>query len=631
MINIVKVLFCSSVASKEESLKCRGKIQSVSTGADRLYNLVQDLKEVSFQNAAKKLGIPVSTIEAWATFLQEDNLLSVKYKFTTPYLILPAATKKKKDERAFKVADKPFIYKVEEAEVRSNFDRIRKSLRLVSDDLNKGEFGVLDGLEHEIVKLFKRTVQFIQQNTNASPQTKSELAEHLASVEKKINNAVKLLKQKKFDQASNVYFDSHSRMNELLKKTEAEFGEHEQASVDDKFIRELFDRTYDLLDQDKADEAVETYDKAMNVFAALSEKIRTEKSELQENIVRLNRDLALRTNEIRSRQMANAGGIIRELIKGAYDSIKKKKFVAAKAYYLEIAKVFGSLPVGFEKEKRGIKRDVLRVFEKISKDREANLKKSFDSVARQISGLLDRADKHFDDLKLVMGAYRQIQSLYVLLPAGFIKEKMHIYGKVIALHKALMQRLEYVAEDLMNKRTVQIMMLLNDMKRQVDSNDLDAATHSYALLNGIFSDLPRGFIERKVEIQERIIDVYEAFLEKKDNVKKERFYTTVRDLEKLISEAEKVVSLNDYSKAYAVYKRIKRCYVMLRPIKASSRRSIRDKILIVYRRILMLRSQQEESALKLPPLIHVDSRKSVNERIERLKAESKAKVRVLSA
>ena len=608
-----------------------GKMQSVSTGADRLYNLVQDLKEISFQNAAKKLGIPVSTIEAWATFLQEDNLLAVKYKFTTPYLVLPAANKKKKATRVLKAEDKPFVHKVEEAEIRSNFDRIRKDLRSVSEDLNKGEFGVLDGLEKEICKLLKRTVQFIQQGTNASPQAKSDLAEHLDAIEKKIRNAAELLKQKKFDQASNVYFDSHSHMNELLKKTESEFGEHEQASVDDKFIRELFTKTYDLLDQDKADEAVETYDKAMNVFAALSEKIRTEKSELQENIVKLNRDLALRTNDIRSRQMAKDERIIRELIKGSYDSIKNKKFVAAKAYYLEIAKVFSSLPVGFEKEKRKIKRDVLRVFEKISKDRETNLKKSFDSIAKQIHKFLAASDKNFNDLKSVISAYKQIQNLYAILPAGFIKEKMDIYAKIIALHNAIMQRLEYFAENVMNKRTVQIMRLLNDMKRSVDSNDLDAAAYSYTLLNGIFATLPRGFIERKTEIQERIIDVYEAFLEKKDNVKKEKVYTTVRDIEKLISEAEKILSLNDYSKAYASYKKIKKCYMMLQPIKDSSRRSIRDKILIVYRRILMLRNQQEESALKLPPLIHVDSRKSVNERIERLKAESKAKVKMLYA
>src|SRR3990170_3924636 len=59
----------------------------VETEADRLIELLKTTDEISVTNAAKRLNADPKTIEAIATLLEEEDLLKIVYKLTTPYLI----------------------------------------------------------------------------------------------------------------------------------------------------------------------------------------------------------------------------------------------------------------------------------------------------------------------------------------------------------------------------------------------------------------------------------------------------------------------------------------------------------------------------------------------------------------
>ena len=48
--------------------------------------LVKEQKKISLPEAAKKLHIKESTVQAWVDFLVEEHLLGIEYKFTTPYI-----------------------------------------------------------------------------------------------------------------------------------------------------------------------------------------------------------------------------------------------------------------------------------------------------------------------------------------------------------------------------------------------------------------------------------------------------------------------------------------------------------------------------------------------------------------
>ena len=96
------------------------KPKRITTAADKLYDLVKDKHEISFKDAAQELKVPIQTIEAWATFLEEDELLSIKYKLTTPYLILPTFDKKKAKGKEIKPL---FQEKIADMEIKKEMNK----------------------------------------------------------------------------------------------------------------------------------------------------------------------------------------------------------------------------------------------------------------------------------------------------------------------------------------------------------------------------------------------------------------------------------------------------------------------------------------------------------------------------
>ena len=71
------------------------------TAADELLELVKKSKKISVEEAAKKLKMPLASVQALVDFLVEEKIFGIEYKFTTPYVYLyregvKEATKKEK-------------------------------------------------------------------------------------------------------------------------------------------------------------------------------------------------------------------------------------------------------------------------------------------------------------------------------------------------------------------------------------------------------------------------------------------------------------------------------------------------------------------------------------------------------
>lgn len=73
------------------------------TVADELLELVKKSGKISVEEAAKKLKMSASSIQALADFLIEEHIFGIEYKFTTPYIYLykEGIKEAKKKERSF--------------------------------------------------------------------------------------------------------------------------------------------------------------------------------------------------------------------------------------------------------------------------------------------------------------------------------------------------------------------------------------------------------------------------------------------------------------------------------------------------------------------------------------------------
>ena len=62
-------------------------IGDITTAVDSLVKLVNQKGKISLDDASKELGIPTNIINEWASFLDQEKIIHLEYKFTTPYLI----------------------------------------------------------------------------------------------------------------------------------------------------------------------------------------------------------------------------------------------------------------------------------------------------------------------------------------------------------------------------------------------------------------------------------------------------------------------------------------------------------------------------------------------------------------
>ncbi len=113
------------------------------TGVDRLVSLIKEKKRISVPQAAKELGVSPIVVEEWADFLEEEGIISIDYRFATPWLIERKLTKKDVEEKVKSFHGKKEII-VRKAESLSNFldkngdnlSRIRSEFKTIKDHIH---------------------------------------------------------------------------------------------------------------------------------------------------------------------------------------------------------------------------------------------------------------------------------------------------------------------------------------------------------------------------------------------------------------------------------------------------------------------------------------------------------------
>ncbi len=135
------------------------KTSSISTGVDRLVELVLAKGRISFTEAAKQLGVPRKLVEEWANFLVKRDVIDIRFIFTKPYLIRksfskPELEKKKKEfynaREAFLRTSESFLSTLEIGlkelnEFKARYDKLKQNFEKELK-LDKEQFRELEDL-----------------------------------------------------------------------------------------------------------------------------------------------------------------------------------------------------------------------------------------------------------------------------------------------------------------------------------------------------------------------------------------------------------------------------------------------------------------------------------------------------
>jgi len=183
----------------------------IQTGVDKLVVLVRKNKRISIADAAKHLGVSTVVVEEWADFLEEEGIISVEYKFTTPYLVERRLTREEVvgKEKEFGGKKEAFVRRAEVTlalldkestafqKIKEQFEDIKKNLgseiKKVQGDLKELEKfeNLKNNVDVEIIeqqKQFKERIEQIDNQIGKEEKKYSELIKEIDLEEKKLDS-----------------------------------------------------------------------------------------------------------------------------------------------------------------------------------------------------------------------------------------------------------------------------------------------------------------------------------------------------------------------------------------------------------------------------------------------------------
>ena len=188
------------------------KKRVIETGADRLVRLISVKKKISVKNAAKELGVPPSSVEEWAEFLEESGVIAIETRFTTVYLVEQKLTKKEVESkiRDYEEDKDLFIRKVEHS--AGTVDRELNEISAASRELKS----IKELVSSNIKKLSE---QLLKLENMGSSQRYFE--KRRASVESEYNKQLAVL-ETKLEKDKKAYDSLLNNVNLETKDIEAE-------------------------------------------------------------------------------------------------------------------------------------------------------------------------------------------------------------------------------------------------------------------------------------------------------------------------------------------------------------------------------------------------------------------------
>ncbi len=202
------------------------------TGVDKLVSLVRKNKRISVADAAKQLGVSTVVVEEWADFLEEEGIISVEYKFTTPYLVERLLTREEIEKKRTEFGGKKeaFVRKAEVTlalldkegstfqKIKEQFDDLKKNLAVEIKNV-KGDLRELEKYEELKNQLES---QILEQQTEFKSRVR-QIENHMLRDEKKYSEILQKIgeEEKKLDKEKMMALSIRERENLLRERLDS--------------------------------------------------------------------------------------------------------------------------------------------------------------------------------------------------------------------------------------------------------------------------------------------------------------------------------------------------------------------------------------------------------------------------
>jgi hypothetical protein len=182
--------------------------------------------------------------------------------------------------------------------------------------------------------------------------------------------------------------------------------------------------------------------------------------------------------------------------------------------------------------------------------------------------------------------YAKIEEKYKNLPEEFLRKKEDMNQNLVRLSKDLGLNLSKASKKKMEEKSKEIHKMLGELQGNIRKGDVINATKIYGRIKKTYDELPDGFLEQKLVLQDKIIDLYEELInvrEKRDLMdisnKKSEIITMLEEMSQAIREKNTPLAIK-------MYKRIRELYNTLPSGFLQEKAELQSRILRLYDRLL---------------------------------------------
>lgn len=568
----------------------------VSTGADRLLELVKSSREIAMAAAARELGVPVQNVEAWANFLEEDGLVAIKYKFTTPYIAIPdvAETKKPGAASAADSADDS------EGELKAELSKMLGMLSKAGEEKLSGEFGMLKDTYSGLISNIKSAHERLINDAKLSPQKKVLLNESIKALDAELESSAENAAAGKFDQASvsysKLYLGAKKAIDEMHGLYDQMIVVQTIKKTDD--YKDILEKAYELMRDGKITEAMELYEKLKFADENLAKEFVAKKLQMEKDLAKFNKDLAKSVDRINLQKLNNVSGRISVLLSAGNQLLKKAEFGNAEEYYHAIKQEYEKLPQGFMEEKKDLQRKILDFYSSLTTRREKAINDKFDKNARQIIALIKEATALLKEKNVAdaVHAYKGLKQLYSQLPDGFLKDKATLQERILPLYTEITSLYTQESLNRFKSMSSEITSQINAMNKHTERGELKQAEGAYERIKQSYREMPKGFLHEETALQNQIVQSYEEMLKKAKQLEESSLTSTLSTIKKLLEQADYQLKKKNYDECNSTYLKIINLYSSLPSGFAMQKSEVRNRVLHLYQTLLHLTNGKPEGA-----------------------------------
>ncbi|MBD3355194.1 hypothetical protein GF361_04380 [Candidatus Woesearchaeota archaeon] len=220
--------------------------KKIQTEVDSLVSLIQVEEKISVRDAAKKLSVPTSTVSEWASFLEEEGVINIEYKFTTPFLVKKKLSTEQIKQLKGKVKEEKDLFDRKSKSTLTYLNKLEEeveTLKELFDDLGKNFKSKLSTAKKEFKELKKAEKEKEKLNKEVI-DSKQKFMKQVEDINKHL-----LEEQKSYKGISSFLYNQSKIESEVLDIQEDEF---ELIKKTDKMLSKKLKTLKKALDKKKS-------------------------------------------------------------------------------------------------------------------------------------------------------------------------------------------------------------------------------------------------------------------------------------------------------------------------------------------------------------------------------------------